>query len=426
MTNLRKKLVASIIVAVIAMMAAIPTLFAAPGDLLGTVTLPGQSLTNVGGTLMPTPLVASGVVYVTTNQGYSTLLIYEPPVGGNGAATLVSTKSLVDGGGFPVTVTCVAHDPLRGVLWGAHGGNGNVYQIALGDPTVSGNALTTLQFNTTPGFFFCDGLAYDAGADTLWLTFDVSQTVPEFGLGLPSANILGALLSTVTPKNAAGAADGSISGVVVGSGNTLYIARDGAAEIRRIDKSTGDFISQFATTSGRVEDLTCDPVTYAPLEAVLAKDAFGGFYEAFEVETGTCPLPGEEEDTRRMTGGGSFGGQQRGAVTFRHGFQLHCDLSQPNRLQINWGKGNKFHLTQLDSATCSDDVSIDEGNPVAGFDTFVGSGVGRMNGVDGFIINFTFTDAGEPGKGVDLAKISITGGPAAAGFLDKGNQQAHP
>jgi hypothetical protein len=42
-----------------------------------------------------------------------------------------------------------------------------------------------------------------------------------------------------------------------------------------------------------VEDLVCDPVTYAPLEAILAKDAFNGLYEAFEVETGTCPLVGE-------------------------------------------------------------------------------------------------------------------------------------
>lgn len=82
-----------------------------------------------------------------------------------------------------------------------------------------------------------------------------------------------------------------VSGVAIGGGNTLYIARDGAAEIRRVDKTTGAFISSFATTSGRVEALTCDPVTYAPLEAILANDAFQGLYEAFEVETGTCPLP---------------------------------------------------------------------------------------------------------------------------------------
>ena len=133
-----------------------------------------------------------------------------------------------------------------------------------------------------------------------------------------------------------------------------------------------------------------------------------------------------EDDTRRMTGGGSFAGTQPD-VKFRHGFELHCDLSQPNRLQINWGKGQKFHLTQLDSATCSDDPLLDEEKPVAGFDTFVGSGVGRLNGVDGATIDFTFTDNGEPGKAKDLAEIDINGGAiTASGLLDKGNQQAHP
>jgi hypothetical protein len=98
-------------------------------------------------------------------------------------------------------------------------------------------------------------------------------------------------------------ADGFVSGVAIGAGNTLYIGRDGNAEIRRVDKTTGAYVSNFATTAGRVEDLVCDPVTYAPLEAILAKDAYGGpqgdpgnhaFYEAFEVETGTCPLPQPE------------------------------------------------------------------------------------------------------------------------------------
>ena len=38
--------------------------------------------------------------------------------------------------------------------------------------------------------------------------------------------------------------------------------------------------------------MTCDPITYAPKEAILAKDAYSSLYEAFEVETGTCPIAG--------------------------------------------------------------------------------------------------------------------------------------
>ena len=83
-----------------------------------------------------------------------------------------------------------------------------------------------------------------------------------------------------------------LAGVAIGAGGTLYIGRNGQAEIRQVNNPSGTFIIQFATTSGRTEDLTCDPITYAPLEAILSKDAFNGLYEAFEVEPGTCPLSG--------------------------------------------------------------------------------------------------------------------------------------
>ncbi|MSQ05859.1 MAG: hypothetical protein EXR54_00455 [Dehalococcoidia bacterium] len=104
---------------------------------------------------------------------------------------------------------------------------------------------------------------------------------------------LGFLMNTVTPLNNAvpPVSDCHVIGVAIGSANSLYIGRDWDAEIRGVNKATGVFVSTFATTAGRVEDLVCDPVTYAPKEAILAKDAFNSLYEAFEVETGTCPLP---------------------------------------------------------------------------------------------------------------------------------------
>ena len=136
----------------------------------------------------------------------------------------------------------------------------------------------------------------------------------------------------------------------------------------------------------------------------------------------------------RMTGGGSVFTPE--GVRFTHGFTLHCDINNnPNRLQVNWpraaGRGsNRFHLENLTSAVCTDNPAISEENPVAGFDTYSGSGTGRMNGVPGAMINFQFSDAGEPGRGVDVATMSITppaGGAAivVSGFLDKGNHQAH-
>jgi len=135
-----------------------------------------------------------------------------------------------------------------------------------------------------------------------------------------------------------------------------------------------------------------------------------------------------EADDHRMTGGGSIF-QDGTGIRFTHGFELHCDVNDlPNNLEINW-EGNQFHLTELLTAQCSDDPSIDEGQPQAGFDTFVGTGIGRLNGVDGASISFKLTDAGESGKIVDLFEFTIDDGlhPVieASGTLRKGNQQAH-
>ena len=129
-----------------------------------------------------------------------------------------------------------------------------------------------------------------------------------------------------------------------------------------------------------------------------------------------------------MTGGGSVITKEYGRVT--HGFELHCDGNQsPNNLEVNWGKGNKFHMTNLTLARCSDNPGIDEAPPVAGFDTYFGAGIGRLNGEPGYHIFFRFTDAGEPGK-KDWARIWIRNTDWVIifdiqGNLKNGNHQAH-
>jgi hypothetical protein len=137
------------------------------------------------------------------------------------------------------------------------------------------------------------------------------------------------------------------------------------------------------------------------------------------------PEPPTPANKKRMTGGGSIGN-----TGVRHGFTLHCDAGiVPNNLEINWGNGNRYHLDTLDTATCSNAGGISEGNPVAGFDTFTGTGTGSYNGSAGHSISFTFTDAGEPGTS-DKAKIAIDGGAVlninSLTALKNGNHQAHP
>jgi len=262
--------------------AAAGAVLAQPGTSLGVVTLPGNGACSVGGSF-------DGTFYITVNSsGCSSniLGIYKPPAGGNGAATLVSTKTVVDAANplNPVNLSAVDWDAGRDRLWGVFGSTtGRAWLINLGDKTVTGTVQATLAFNyNIPGIQLIDGLAHDFILDRVHISPDVSAGWWTFSpTGTPMGNVV--------VKNAAGNADGFVSGIAIGANNTMYVARDGQGDIRRVNKSNGTFVSGFATTNFRVEDLTCDQTTYAPKEAILAKDAFGSSYEAFEVEPGTCP-----------------------------------------------------------------------------------------------------------------------------------------
>lgn len=130
----------------------------------------------------------------------------------------------------------------------------------------------------------------------------------------------------------------------------------------------------------------------------------------------------------RMTGGGSVFTVDGVRVT--RGFEIHCDLREPNNIEVNWSRG-KFHMTELTSAVCTDSPAIDQRPPRAPFDTFTGTGFGKYKGKSGARIEFVFVDAGEPGKN-DTASIKIfypADNPNPVldvfGYLKKGNIQAH-
>ena len=142
--------------------------------------------------------------------------------------------------------------------------------------------------------------------------------------------------------------------------------------------------------------------------------------------------PASAHEPGRMTGGGSVFTASGMRVRITHGFELHCVdddgvVVEPNNLQINWA-GNRFHLTSLTSAVCTDQPNIDEGMPEAGFDTMQASGEGRCNGVDGATIVWRFNDEGEPGTR-DVARIDIECAQgltlSVRGRLRFGNHQAH-
>ena len=124
----------------------------------------------------------------------------------------------------------------------------------------------------------------------------------------------------------------------------------------------------------------------------------------------------------RMNGGGSFG-------IATHGFELHCSAQQgPNNLEVNWGNGNKFKLDQVLTAAFSTDSSISQAMPSAPFNTYKGTGAGKVNGTTAASVEWTFTDGGEPGTR-DRATIVIKGRTGnvimtTTGYISNGNQQA--
>jgi hypothetical protein len=101
----------------------------------------------------------------------------------------------------------------------------------------------------------------------------------------------------------------------------------------------------------------------------------------------------------RFTGGGKQ--VVLGVATVTKGFEVDCDLTTPsNNLEINWtdpsGGSHHFHMLSFVSAVCT--LNGNPAPPKAPVNTIVASGTGRYDGVDGFTVQFTLIDNGEPGR----------------------------
>jgi hypothetical protein len=190
-----------------------------------------------------------------------------------------------------------------------------------------------------------------------------------------------------------------------------------------LDSNSGDEWDAFkisVNVPANADTLTVQAFSRDDLATGLLPASFDWLAAALSLEPEEPPgVPG------RMTGGGSVFKLDGTRVT--RGFQIHCDLREPNNIEVNW-PGNKFHLLDLTGAVCLD-TPVDQLPRSAPFDTFQGEGVGRLNREDGARIEFVFVDAGEPGR-EDTAEIRIFDSADievlfVSGNLDKGNIQAH-
>jgi len=308
----------------------------------------------------------------------------------------------------------LAYDAGRNGIWAGPGagkaGAGAVWFISLdAGKNVVGFALVG---NIPEVGRLDDGLAYDGLTDDLYFSADGSATISRYDVVPGSPPTVGAHLDDF----AWGGSGCFNSGLAIG-GTLLYEGSDGCNHVWVVDKVSKLPVFDFPTSIGAIrdEDLECDEITFAGIgkEVMWSIEAYEPRRAgAYEIPAGSCKHGGGGAggggggggggSMGRMTGGGTVG---TGGVW--HGLELHCDATvSPNHLEVNWTKNNKFHLESLDFAACSDDPSIAENPPAAGFDTYVGRGTGRYNGISGYTIEFRFTDAGEP-AGSDTADITI-------------------
>lgn len=268
---MKKRFAIMTVTALVACLAIIAESYAKPGDQIVQVNLPVQ------GFGVSVAVDCDGNVYYTSNGQFNLYVIDK-----NGA--LLNTLPTVDAAtGAALDLDEMAYDVTRGVLWAQlHGSNPiDVYHV---DPATG---ISTFQWTSTTNSLgsFRDGIAYDGSDDTVWLSGDVSSTIEHYASD-------GTYLGQITPKNAAGGTLGTISGVMVGVGDLLYLGRNGLTQIVQVTKSNGDFIGSFASPGGtRDEGLECDPVNFGPTLALWSRDV-NNFLSVIEIEEGTCTCGG--------------------------------------------------------------------------------------------------------------------------------------
>ena len=163
----------------------------------------------------------------------------------------------------------------------------------------------TLEFHVPFGellnLCFTDGLAYNendpntADDDEIWFSDDIDDLV---GLFRPDGTHVDTFDATDIDSSLS-----TTSGLAVG-GSNLYLGNNGGGDVFRADIDSWTFVDEFASTSDRVEDMECDPVTFNNEEdgfkevmwvrhtpQSVAED---DIITAHEIEPGTCGLGGEE------------------------------------------------------------------------------------------------------------------------------------
>ncbi len=198
----------------------------------------------------------------------------------------------------------MAYDATRNGIWfgtqGCTGGGMPIYFWDFDDnsttlmftiPSLLINPATGSAFT---GFCFTDGLAFNANDpadpldDELWFSDDVNRNLGKFR---PNGTLVAGYDATTINASLS-----SLSGLAIG-GSNLYMGNNGGGDVFRANKDTLAFVDEFASISDRVEDMECDPKTFAPKEVMWIRHTPQGIaaddlITAHEIEPGTCGFGG--------------------------------------------------------------------------------------------------------------------------------------
>ena len=207
-----------------------------------------------------------------------------------------------------VSVDAIAWDSDLGVLWGGElvdsdgvGGNDTcrIYTI---DPTTG---AATTKFDRTDigcGLLYFDGLTVDNVTNTLYYSPDVQKTIRHLTkAGAAAANdpidfeTLTSSPDLCPAHEPAGSDDPVVdgcpnSGLAIGIDGKLFAGTNGAGRIITLDPVAKTFLSDFATVTGRDEDLECGPVVEGK-ETILSRDFETGHIDVLEAPEGSCVSP---------------------------------------------------------------------------------------------------------------------------------------
>lgn len=276
----------------------VPAAHADPGDPITQIIVPEPGCVGVG-------VAFDGVNVLYTCNGSNAIFMTDL------AATDLGSVPVADASGNAVDLDAIAWDVNEGVLWGgetntamagAGPGECGLWSVDL----TTGLATPRLHFPDdgndivgTCGATFFDGITIDPLTDTIYWSADVKSHIHHVDkTGAPAAND-GIDLETLTAGQCPWAQglghNGCLnSGLAIGLDGTLFAGTASDGIIWSLDPNVPSVLGQFATVSGRDEDLECGPQVInaagATVETILSRD-LSNIIDVLEAEPGTCISP---------------------------------------------------------------------------------------------------------------------------------------